>query len=186
MIESIVVTVPPVLFLIVLFGGESLFKRRNIDQGGEAPIDRRLFVCSKYLIPIVWGTAVLHGWGIGLFFGERLPMLKAVALCLWVLGFTIMFIGRLGLGDSFRIGSPKEATRLRADGLFRLSRNPMYVGVFATLLAASVYTLNPILLLAGIFIVAVHHRIVLAEEEHLRRSFGEKYVDYCRRVRRYL
>jgi protein-S-isoprenylcysteine O-methyltransferase Ste14 len=186
MIESIVVTVPPVLFLIVLFGGEAVFRRRNIDQGGSAPINKRLFVCSKYLIPIVWCAAVLHGWGIGLPFGEGLPVLRTASLCLWILGFTVMFIGRFGLGDSFRIWSPDEATKLRADGLFRLSRNPMYVGVFATLLAACLYTLNPILLIVGIFVVAVHHRIVLAEEEHLRRSFGEEYVAYCRRVRRYL
>jgi protein-S-isoprenylcysteine O-methyltransferase Ste14 len=67
-----------------------------------------------------------------------------------------------------------------------ISRNPMYLGMYATLLAAVLRTLNPILLLLGAFIVAVHHRVVLAEEEHLRNAFGEDYADYCRRVRRYL
>jgi protein-S-isoprenylcysteine O-methyltransferase Ste14 len=112
--------------------------------------------------------------------------LKWVSLCLWVSGFLLLFIGRLGLGDSFRIGSPKESTSLKLNGLFRFSRNPMYLGVYATLLASVVYTLNPILLLVGIFIVVVHHRIVLAEEQHLRKEFGQEYTDYCSRVRRYL
>jgi protein-S-isoprenylcysteine O-methyltransferase Ste14 len=40
--------------------------------------------------------------------------------------------------------------------------------------------------LLGAFIVAVHHRIVLAEEGHLRYAFGEEYAGYCRRVGRYL
>ena len=40
--------------------------------------------------------------------------------------------------------------------------------------------------LIGIFVVAVHHRIILAEEQHLRKVFGEEYMDYCSRVRRYL
>jgi protein-S-isoprenylcysteine O-methyltransferase Ste14 len=40
--------------------------------------------------------------------------------------------------------------------------------------------------LLGAFIVAVHHRIVLAEEGRLRSTFGEDYAAYCRRVRRYL
>ena len=42
-----------------------------------------------------------------------------------------------------------------------------------------------VLLVAG-FIVVVHHRIVLAEEEHLRGVFGQEYTDYCCRVRRYI
>jgi protein-S-isoprenylcysteine O-methyltransferase Ste14 len=46
--------------------------------------------------------------------------------------------------------------------------------------------LNPILLLVAVYIVAVHHKIVLAEEEHMQKVFGEEYTQYCRRVRRYL
>jgi len=61
----------------------------------------------------------------------------------------------------------------------------MYLGVFATLLAATLYTLNPFVLLIAIFIVAVHHRIVLAEEAYLQEAFGGEYAEYCRRVRRY-
>jgi protein-S-isoprenylcysteine O-methyltransferase Ste14 len=62
----------------------------------------------------------------------------------------------------------------------------MYLGVYATLLASVLYTLNPLLFLVGIFVVAVHHKIIIAEEEHLRRVFGEEYEDYCSCVRRYL
>ena len=103
-----------------------------------------------------------------------------------LLGFILLFIGRFGLGNSFRIGSPRESTRLRVDGLFRISRNPMYLGVYCTLLATVLRTLNPVLLLVAAFIAAVHHRIVLAEETHLRNAFGKEYGEYCSRVKRYL
>ena len=109
-----------------------------------------------------------------------------MSLFLWIGGFLLLFIGRLGLADSFRIGSPKESTRLKVGGLFHFSRNPMYVGVYATILAAVLYTPNPVVLLVGVFVVAVHHRIVLAEEQHLQNTFGSEYADYCSRVRRYL
>lgn len=46
----------------------------------------------------------------------------------------MLLIGRLGLGESFRIGAPKESTSLKVNGLFTISRNSMYLGVFATLL----------------------------------------------------
>ena len=62
----------------------------------------------------------------------------------------------------------------------------MYLGVHVTLVASVLYTLNPVLLLVGVFVAGVHHKIVLAEEQHLRTVFGEAYLDYCTRVRRYL
>jgi protein-S-isoprenylcysteine O-methyltransferase Ste14 len=186
MIESIVVTLLPLGFLIVLFGGGELFRRQNIDMGGEPPIGKVLFSSSKYLIVLLWAAMVMHSWGINLSFTKVPELLKWVALCCWVSGFVLLFIGRFGLGRAFRIGSPKEHTNLTVDGLFRFSRNPMYLGVYATLLAPVFYTLNPILFLVGLFVAVVHHRIVLAEEQHLHKEFGEEYADYCSRVRRYL
>jgi len=41
-------------------------------------------------------------------------------------------------------------------------------------------------LLVAAFVIAVHHKIVLAEEAHLRRAWGEEYRNYCSQVRRYL
>jgi len=186
MIERLIAMVLPILFLIVLFGGGALFRRRNIDMDGDAPISRAPFYCSKYAIVVMWVAMALQSWGIGFSIFRAPSWLKLVSLTLWTAGFLLLFAGRLGLGRSFRIGSPKESTVLQAEGLFRLSRNPMYLGVYATVLAAALYTVNPVLLLLAIFIIAVHHRIVLAEEKYLRQAFGEAYAEYCRRVRRYL
>ena len=62
----------------------------------------------------------------------------------------------------------------------------MYLGVYATVLASVLYTLDPLVLVLGAFVVAVHHTIVLAEEEHMAEVFGPEYAEYCRRVRRYI
>ncbi len=186
MLRAWVVTVFPVLFLIILFGGGTLFKKRKIDMDGEPPINRTIFISSKYLIILVWVAMVMQNWGINLSFFSLPNFVKRLSLVLWIVGFSLLFIGRFGMGDSFRIGSPKESTGLKVNGLFRISRNPMYLGVFTTLLAAVLCTLNPLLLLIVIFIVAVHHQIVLAEEIYLQKTFGEEYLSYCLRVRRYI
>jgi len=185
MIEALVVAILPVAFLTVLFIGGEQFRRRQIDMDGDAPIQRTLFYASKYLIVVLWAAMVLESWGISVSFFNVPAPLEWAAVCVWAIGFVLLFVGRFTLGTSFRIGNPKESTRLRVDGLFRVSRNPMYVGVYSTLLATVLRTMNPVLLLCSAFIVAVHHRIVLAEETHLQNAFGKEYEEYCCRVRRY-
>ena len=40
--------------------------------------------------------------------------------------------------------------------------------------------------MTGVFVIAVQPAIVLAEEDHLKTVFGQKYTEYCSRVRRYI
>jgi len=185
-IEPLAVTLFPVVFLIILFGGGALMQRRHVDMDGDPPIDRRLFYASKYSILAVWAAAVAQAWGLRVRVAEGPPWVRWASLALWMAGFILLMAGRLAMGQSFRIGAPQESTALRVEGLFRLSRNPMYLGVYATLLASAVYTLNPIVGVVAILVVVVHHRIVQAEEGYLREAFGAEYAEYCRRVRRYL
>jgi len=186
MIEAALVTILPVGFLILIFGGGALFLKKKINQDGEAPINRALFYASKYSIIVLWGAMALASWGIG-FMPVQVPrLLQLIALAFWFAGFALLYLGRFKMGDSFRLGTPKEDTSLKTDGLFRLSRNPMYVGVYATIVASSFYTLNPVVILLGAFVVAVHHSIVLSEEKHMQKVFTREYSEYCSRVRRYV
>jgi protein-S-isoprenylcysteine O-methyltransferase Ste14 len=60
MIETALVTLLPAGFLVVLLYGGALFQRRNIEQDGEAPINRTLFYSSKYSILVLWGAMVIQ------------------------------------------------------------------------------------------------------------------------------
>ena len=186
MIEALAVTVLPVGFLVIIFGGGALFLRRTIEQDGTAPINRTLFFSSKYSIVLIWAAMAFASFGIGFSIIDVPRFLQLIALPLWFIGFGLLYAGRYKMGDSFRLGTPKEPTRIKVDGLFRLSRNPMYVGVYATVVASVIYTLNPVVILLGMFVIAVHHAIVLAEEDHLRNTFGREYRDYCEQVPRYV
>ncbi len=186
MIEHLVITILPILFLMVLFGSGELFRRKNINMDGEPPIDKTLFYFSKYSIPFLWCVMVLTSWGIILPFVKTPGLVKWISLFLWVSGFLLLFAGRLKLGNSFRIGSPRESTILKVDGLYKFSRNPMYLGVYATILASVLYTMNPVFLLLAIAVIKIHRKIIIAEEWYLLKVFGEEYKNYCSRVRRYL
>ncbi len=186
MIAAIAATILPLGFLIVLFGGGALFLRKNIEQDGVAPINRTLFYISKYSVLAIWGAMVLQLWGIGISSFEVPPFLQVLGLVSWFFGFALLYIGRFEMRSSFRLGTPKEHTSLKVDGLFGLSRNPMYVGMYATMVASALYTLNPIVILLGAFVIAIHHSIVLAEEDHMQKVFGQEYLEYRNRVRRYV
>jgi protein-S-isoprenylcysteine O-methyltransferase Ste14 len=186
MIEAALVTILPIGFLIIIFGGGRYSSGKRSNRKGRLRSTEPCFSLSKYLIIVLWGAMALASWGIG-FPPVQVPrFLQLVALAFWIAGFGLLYLGRFKMGDSFRLGTPKEDTSLKTDGLFSVSRNPMYVGVYATIVASSLYTLNPVVILLGAFVVAVHHSIVLAEEKHMHKVFGHNYSEYCSRVRRYV
>jgi hypothetical protein len=106
MIESLVVTLFPIFFLAILFYTGETLRHRNIDMDGDPPIDKAIFYLSKYSILLVWLAMILRSWGIIIPF-EMTQALKWPALFIWISGFVLLFLGRFGLGSSFRIGSQK-------------------------------------------------------------------------------
>lgn len=81
----------------------------------------------------------------------------------------------------------RTAQAMVTDGPYRVTRNPMYVGLFVLYAGLSLRTnlLWP-LLLAPLLWALLNYRIIAGEERHLTERFGAAYVEYCRRVRRWL
>lgn len=71
-------------------------------------------------------------------------------------------------------------------GLYRYSRNPMYVAVAVILLGWAVLFLSvPLLMYALVVIVAFHFRVVFGEELWLARKHGDVWKEYAQCVRRW-
>jgi protein-S-isoprenylcysteine O-methyltransferase Ste14 len=81
----------------------------------------------------------------------------------------------------------KPVTALVTSGPYRLSRNPMYVGMAGFLLGAAVFlgSVTPFIVLPS-FVGLIRERFILAEEAMLERAFGAIYLDYKIKVRRWL
>ncbi|MFT3830198.1 MAG: methyltransferase [Opitutaceae bacterium] len=81
----------------------------------------------------------------------------------------------------------RQPTRLLERGPFRLSRNPIYIGMLTLTLVPWLGCGSIGLLFAPVLFVAVINGAVIPfEEEKLRRIFGTAYDNYVRRVRRWL
>ncbi len=81
----------------------------------------------------------------------------------------------------------EEPTVLIAEGPFKYSRNPMYLGGVLILIgiATLLGTLTPFLVLP-LFVWTITTKFIAAEEEAMETRFGQDYVEYKRRVRRWL
>ena len=81
----------------------------------------------------------------------------------------------------------KAARTLVSAGPYRYTRNPMYLGMTLAFLgfAVALNAMWPIILLP-MALVVLFHLVIRKEEEHLWRSFGDDYVEYRSRVRRWI
>ena len=78
-------------------------------------------------------------------------------------------------------------TRVVGHGVYRFTRNPMYVGFALCTLALAILDDSTWMLLAvPIGLVLTDRLIVTREERYLERKFGEEYLNYKRRVRRWI
>jgi protein-S-isoprenylcysteine O-methyltransferase Ste14 len=67
------------------------------------------------------------------------------------------------------------------------TRNPMYLGVAITLLGMAVFFSSIVMLLApAVFYAVIDRMVIPREEETMERLFGQDYIDYQNRVRRWL
>lgn len=80
-----------------------------------------------------------------------------------------------------------QPTVLIRDGVFRFSRNPMYLGFVLILLGLAILlrSLTPFFIIP-ILAVSMDRLFIPAEEANLKRAFGQTWQEYSARVRRWL
>jgi protein-S-isoprenylcysteine O-methyltransferase Ste14 len=82
---------------------------------------------------------------------------------------------------------PRNASELVTSGVYRVSRNPMYLGDAVMLIGIAVWLGSlPSLLCVAAFVAYIDRFQIPSEEAALDAIFGERYVAYRRRVRRWL
>ena len=129
-------------------------------------------------------SAWLQSWRI------TLPGRTVVAVLLLLAAGAIGIAGVRAFGrarttvDPLR---PQKASALVTSGIYRRTRNPMYVALAIALLAWTVWLAHPLALLGVAAFVAWMNRYQIAPEERaLRALFGAEFERYCSEVRRWL
>lgn len=96
-------------------------------------------------------------------------------------------IAQSQMGKNWRIGiDQKHKTDLETDGLFQLSRNPIFLGMICSVTGLFFIQPNAVTFfvwLSSVMLIQIQIRL---EEEYLTDTHGAIYLDYKRRVRRFL
>lgn len=122
----------------------------------------------------------------GFLISPFLLKIKVEPIWLFYLGILIYIVGLLLLLLSVLSFARPSNTGINQSGIYRLSRNPMYVSYYLFLIGCGLLTKFFILLVITVIFILTSHRLILAEEQWCKESFGDEYLKYMTRTRRYL
>lgn len=141
--------------------------------------------------PIIAGVLLLISFGLHLLVqGEakslssfRFPGIFILAVGFWIMSWAF----RLFLKKETPVLPTDKPTIVVSDGPFRFSRNPMYTGITLILLGiACLVGTFPMFLAPVSFLLIINRIFIPYEERKMEDLFGQTYLDYKRRVRRWL
>lgn len=144
--------------------------------------------------PLIWAAScalLMKGVSVWLpQYSLHLPFAKAFAPVLVGLGISVAVAGVQAMRRSHTTVNPMrpESTTAVVDGgIYGVTRNPMYVGMLLALGGFAVLLQNVVaFLVVGLWAAVITQFQIRPEERILEERFGEEYLDYRRRVPRWL
>ena len=177
-----------ILLMAFVLTRVSMMRKKGIKAMRFGEMDKKDFIIPPFVLfflyLIVAGAFNLPRIG-DIPYHNDIVSWAGVALCM--LGLIFFLLSLISFGKSFRVGiDDKTPGKLVTTGVFSISRNPIYAAFGLVLLGINLIYLNWILilyLLAGFW---VFNRQVLLEEASLKKIYGDEYLEYCKKVHRYL
>jgi protein-S-isoprenylcysteine O-methyltransferase Ste14 len=105
--------------------------------------------------------------------------------CFYI-GLAIYSFGLVLYAMSMADYAKPKANGINLNGLYRVSRNPMYISYFICLFGCVLISNSWTLFILLIIFQISSHWIILSEERWCTKKFGEEYMRYMNKVRRYI
>lgn len=154
----------------------------KIDKNGAAvkfppPLIFLLAIGTAYILNAIWP------WQI---FG--LSYHQFISVLLFLLGGFLALSAVVALRSAHTHIEPWRPTKaIVSDGVFAWSRNPIYLAFILLTLSAAFFLNNAWIFLTVVAAVFVLYQwVIVKEERYLSEKFGDEYLLYCTRVRRWL
>lgn len=113
-------------------------------------------------------------------------ILRGIGLILLGVGTCLFLIAMVTMKENWRAGIPdKENTEMVTKGIYRISRNPAFLGFDLTYIGACISFGNIVVVIMAAFTIIMMHLQILEEEKFLKLTFGDNYIKYKNKVGRY-
>jgi protein-S-isoprenylcysteine O-methyltransferase Ste14 len=174
------------VMLLVLMVQYFRIRRPDSDFFGEPTIEKLPFYTGKIAIFITWALFMLKAVYPRLGYINTPEFLSWTAVGLLYVGSVIITLSLVNLGKSLAVGLPAGETALQTHGIYRYSRNPLYLGVFLIAIGSCLYFPDLINVAFTLYGMYIHHQIIQQEEHFLSVRFGKEWQVYSEQVNRYL
>jgi len=118
------------------------------------------------------------------------PFKIYISIFFIVLGFIVTFSSARNFkkkDTTVNPMKPNETSKLVTDGFFKITRNPMYLGMLLFLLGLSIYNgLIVGLIFLPLFVGYITYFQIIPEENAMLELFGEEFTVYMKKVRRWI
>ena len=146
---------------------------------------------------LLFPIALLLGFALDHLLRPRFPISRIsmahwisaiIAGCLILIGIAVFTAGVRGFSHAATpLPTNQPARALVTSGVYRWTRNPIYLAFFLVYGGLGMVVRSPwILILTLPLIITIRYGVVAREETYLERRFGDSYRDYKARVRRWL
>lgn len=113
---------------------------------------------------------------------------RIAGVCMGLAGVVVFAVSVLTMHDSWRAGVPEtDKTELITGGIYQISRNPAFLGFDLVYTGMTLIFFNWFLFSVSVIaVIMIHLQIVNVEENFLLEAFGDDYLDYTKKVCRYI
>ena len=110
-----------------------------------------------------------------------------VGSILGILSIITFLVSVIQMSDSWRAGIPEsDKTSLVTSGIYKYSRNPAFLSFDLFYIGFALIFPNIVIGIMTLIAIILFHYQIKEEEKYLKRTFGDDYINYCKKAPRYL
>jgi protein-S-isoprenylcysteine O-methyltransferase Ste14 len=181
------------LFYIIYFAKAILLKKQGIsvDLLGKGDKPKKAVIIEIILKSVTYIGTVIQFISAGfpmLIKSIEMPFFVRIIGCvLTAIGVIFFAISVVTMRNNWRAGfSENQNTSLVTSGIYRFSRNPAFLGFDLLYIGCAAAFPNMVMLAFAVIAVIAFHIQILGEEKFLTSKFGQEYITYKTKIRRYL
>lgn len=181
------------MFYIAYFAKQILLRKKGIvtNRLAKGSKPKKTAIIESCLLTITYGMAVIQY--ASFFLSRYMLPVKLPSTLQWIgivttgLGVLFFILAITFMQDSWRAGiDESQQTSMVTSGIYRLSRNPAFVGFDLLYIGSALTMPNGIIIVAAAAGLVFMHLQILEEEIYLSRIFGDEYKQYKKRTPRYM